>query len=380
MSTALPSLTELTEHPVVQAPMAGGASRPELAAAVSEAGGLGFLAAGYKTPEAMYEEIKQLRRLTDRAFGVNLFMPQPPTADPAAVEVYRDQLAGEAAWYEVELGDTDRSADDAYEAKLAILFDDPVPVVSFTFGCPSRRVLERFAQLGTYTVVTATSVAEAQAAQWSGAHAVSLQGIEAGGHQSTHRDDPQSDRSGGGFGLLALVAQVKEAVQLPIIAAGGLMRGGQIAAVLAAGAHAAQLGTAFLVCPESGAHTLHKQAMTDPLFSRTELTRAFSGRPARGLVNRFMREHGPYAPAAYPQVHYLTAGLRRAAAKAGDPQAMNLWAGQGHRLARELPAAQLVEVLAAELAVARDGLSADRGAAAPGMPGPAGPVDGGGPA
>ncbi|MDJ1130421.1 nitronate monooxygenase [Streptomyces iconiensis] len=355
MSTSLPTLSELTEHPVVQAPMAGGVSRPELAAAVSEAGGLGFLAAGYKTPEAMYEEIRQLRRLTGRAFGVNLFMPQPPTADPAAVEVYREQLAGEATWYETALGDTDGGTDDAYEAKLAILFDDPVPVVTFHFGCPSRRVLERFAKLGTYTMVTATSVAEAQTAQWAGAHAVCVQGVEAGGHQGTHRDDPPSEATG--LGLLSLVTQVKEAVQLPIVAAGGLMRGGQIAAVLAAGATAAQLGTAFLVTTESGANPVHKQAMTNPLFTRTELTRAFSGRPARGLVNRFMREHGPYAPSAYPQVHYLTAGLRKAAAKAGDPQGMALWAGQGHRLARELPAAQLVEVLAAELSVAREGMA-----------------------
>ncbi len=140
---------------------------------------------------------------------------------------------------------------------------------------------------------------------------------------------------------------------LPLVAAGGLMRGAQIAAVLAAGACAAQLGTAFLPCPESGAHPLHKSALTDPRFVRTELTRAFSGRPARGLVNRFIREHGPYAPAAYPQLHHLTSGLRKAAAAAGDPQAMNLWAGQGHRLARTLPAAELVALLAAELAAAR---------------------------
>lgn len=135
------------------------------------------------------------------------------------------------------------------------------------------------------------------------------------------------------------------------------MRGAQIAAVLAAGADAAQFGTAFLVCPESGAHALHKRAMTNPLFTRTELTRAFTGRPARGLVNRFMREHGPYAPPAYPEVHHLTSGLRKAAAKVGDPQGMALWAGQGHRMARELPAGQLVEVLADELEAARASLT-----------------------
>ncbi|NLU69141.1 nitronate monooxygenase [Streptomyces sp. HNM0574] len=357
-STPYSGLSALAEHPVVQAPMAGGASCPELAAVVSESGGLGFLAAGYKTPEAMYEEIKAVRRLTDRPFGVNLFMPQAPTADPSAVEVYREQLAGEAAWYETELGDTEGSLDDAYEAKLAILYDDPVPAVSFTFGLPEPGVLDRFRELGTYTVVTVTSVAEAESAQFVGADAVCVQGVEAGGHQGTHRNDPNTEGPGSGIGLLSLVTQVKEAVQLPIIAAGGLMRGGQIAAVLAAGADAAQLGTAFLVCPESKANALHKRAMTDPLYTRTELTRAFSGRPARGLVNRFLREHGPYAPVAYPQVHYLTSGLRKAAAKAGDPQAMALWAGQGHRLARELPAGQLMEVLVAELAVARKTMSA----------------------
>lgn len=361
MSPALIPLSELVEHPIVQAPMAGGASNPALAAAVSEAGGLGSLAAGYKTPEAMYEEIRQLRRLTGRPFGVNLFLPQPPVADPAAVEVYREQLAAEATWYATELGDTDRGTDDAYQAKVAVLLDDPVPLVSFTFGCPSRRVLRGFAEAGTLTVVTVTSVEEALTAQDMGAAAVCVQGVEAGGHQSTHHDDPQLDGTASGAGLLPLIAQVSEAVRLPVIAAGGLMRGGQIAAVLAAGASAAQLGTAFLACPESGAHAEHKRALTDPLFARTELTRAFSGRPARGLVNRFVREHGRYAPAAYPQVHYLTAGLRKAAAKAGDPQGMALWAGQGHRLARTLPAAQLVEVLHAELSAARTALGGVRG-------------------
>lgn len=348
------ALTDLCRYPIVQAPMAGGASSPQLVAAVCEAGALGFLAAGYKTADGMYEEIKQLRGLTSRPFGVNLFMPQPSHADPASVEVYRHQLAGEADWYDTPLGDSDNCSDDGYEAKLAILIDDPVPVVSFTFGCPTRPVLDAFAKAGTFTVVTVTTPEEAQIAQWTGADAVCVQGIEAGGHQGTHRDDPKND--GGGIGLLSLVAQVRETVQLPIVAAGGVMRGSQIAAVLALGADAAQLGTAFLVCPESGANALHKQAMTNPLFVRTELTRAFSGRPARGLVNRFMREHGPYAPAAYPQVHHITSGLRKAAAKAGDAQGMALWAGQGHRMAREMPAGQLVEVLAAETDAARAAL------------------------
>ncbi|MFI8187566.1 nitronate monooxygenase [Streptomyces sp. NPDC085946] len=363
------ALTDLFPHPIVQAPMAGGVSVPRLAAAVSEAGGLGFLAAGYKTADGMYQEIKQLRSLTGRPFGVNLFLPQPEhpagtgstgAADAApscaaAVDVYAHQLSGEAAWYGTELGDPESGRDDGFEAKLAVLLDNPVPVVSFHFGAPSREVVDSLHRAGTFVLVTATTAEEARAVERAGADAVIAQGVEAGGHQGTHRDVPETD--GTGLGLLSLVAQVREAVGIPVVAAGGIMRGCQIAAVLAAGASAAQLGTAFLATHESGAHALHKRALTNPLFVRTELTRAFSGRPARGLVNRFLREHGPYAPAAYPEVHHLTAPLRKAAAEAGDAQGMALWAGQGHRMARELPAGQLVEVLAGELAAARTALS-----------------------
>ncbi|SER78883.1 nitronate monooxygenase [Streptomyces sp. yr375] len=349
------ALTDLFPHPIVQAPMAGGVSVPQLAAAVAEAGGLGFLAAGYKTADGLYQEIKQLRSLTSRPFGVNLFMPQPEHAETGAVEVYAHQLAGEAAWYETELGDPESGRDDGYDAKLAVLLDNPVPVVSFHFGVPSPEVLESLRRAGTFTLATVTTADEALAVQRAGADAVIVQGVEAGGHQGTHRDNPENDHSG--IGLLALIAQVRTCVNLPIVAAGGLMRGSQIAAVLAAGASAAQLGTAFLATRESGAHAVHKQALTNPLFVRTELTRAFSGRPARGLVNRFLHEHGPYAPAAYPEVHHLTAPLRKAAAKAGDVQGMALWAGQGHRLARDLPAGRLVEVLVSELAEAWTALS-----------------------
>jgi nitronate monooxygenase len=350
--------------------MAGGASCPRLAAAVSEAGGLGFLAGGYKTADGMYHEIKQLRQLTTRPFGVNIFVPEPGPGAAAgagssaawpAVGVYRDQLAGEASWYETELGDPDGDRDDGYDAKLAVLFDDPVPVVSFTFGCPSPEVLKAFAHAGTLTIVTVTSPEEARAAEEAGADALCVQGVEAGGHQGTHHDQPEHDHAG--LGLLALLPQVRESVRLPILAAGGLMRGTQIAAAIAAGADAGQLGTAFLVTPESGAHSLHKEAITSPIFARTELTRAFTGRPARALVNRFMREHGRYAPAGYPQVHFLTKPLRRAAAEAGDPQGMALWAGQGHRMARPLPAGRLVEVLAAELDDARNAAWAPPGRA-----------------
>lgn len=365
------ALTDLLPHPIVQAPMAGGVSVPQLAAAVSEAGGLGFLAAGYKTADGMYQEIKQLRSLTQRPFGVNLFMPQPEhpgastgstgaagaaPSNAAAVDVYAHQLAGEAAWYETELGDRDSGRDDGYDAKLAVLLDNPVPVVSFHFGVPGADVLESLRRAGTFTLATATTPDEALAVERAGADAVIAQGVEAGGHQGTHRDNPEAECAG--LGVLTLVSQIRETVTIPVVAAGGIMRGSQIAAVLAVGATAAQLGTAFLATHESGANAVHKQALTNPLFTRTELTRAFTGRPARGLVNRFLREHGPYAPAAYPEVHHLTAPLRKKAAASGDAQGMALWAGQGHRQARELPAGRLVEVLAVELEAASTALSA----------------------
>ncbi|MFC7911481.1 nitronate monooxygenase [Streptomyces nigra] len=365
------ALTDLLPHPIVQAPMAGGVSVPQLAAAVSEAGGLGFLAAGYKTADGMYQEIKQLRSLTQRPFGVNLFMPQPEhpgastgstgaagaaPSNAAAVDVYAHQLAGEAAWYETELGDRDSGRDDGYDAKLAVLLDNPVPVVSFHFGVPGADALESLRRAGTFTLATATTPDEALAVERAGADAVIAQGVEAGGHQGTHRDNPEAECAG--LGVLTLVSQIRETVTIPVVAAGGIMRGSQIAAVLAAGATAAQLGTAFLATHESGANAVHKQALTNPLFTRTELTRAFTGRPARSLVNRFLREHGPYAPAAYPEVHHLTAPLRKKAAASGDAQGMALWAGQGHRQARELPAGRLVEVLAAELEAASTALSA----------------------
>ncbi|MEU6541053.1 nitronate monooxygenase [Streptomyces sp. NPDC047000] len=349
------ALTDLCPLPIVQAPMAGGVSVPQLAAAVSEAGGLGFLAAGYKTADGMYQDIKQIRGLTAQPFGVNVFLPHRAYGESGAVEIYANQLAGEAAWYDTELGDPDSGRDDGYDAKLAVLLDNPVPVVSFHFGVPHPDVLESLRRARTFTLVTATTPEEARAVEQAGADAVIAQGMEAGGHQGTHRDNPETDCAG--IALLPLVAQIREIVDIPVVAAGGIMRGSQIAAVLAAGASAAQLGTAFLATPESGAHALHKQALTNPLYTRTELTRAFSGRPARGLVNRFVREHGRYAPAAYPDVHHLTAPLRKAAAKAGDPQGMALWAGQGHRMAREMPAGRLVEVLATELADALTALT-----------------------
>ncbi|KDE48732.1 nitronate monooxygenase [Geobacillus sp. CAMR5420] len=331
--------------PIIQAPMAGGVSTPKLAAAVSNAGGLGFLAGGYKTAEAMRKEIHKLRTLTDRPFGVNVFVPGDKTVDEKALERYRAVLESEAERLGASVGEP-KWDDDDWEAKFDVLLEERVPVVSFTFGCPDKEVIAALQKAGSFVIVTVTAVEEAEMAAEAGANALCVQGEEAGGHRASFGNDPEQDEA---LELFPLLARVRAAVRIPLVAAGGIMDGRGIAAALKAGASVVQLGTAFLRCPESGAHPLHKQALADPRFVETAVTRAFTGRPARGLVNRFMAEYRALAPAAYPHVHHMTKPLRAASAKAGDPEGMSLWAGTGYRLARELPAAELVEELKREL-------------------------------
>ena len=331
--------------PIIQAPMAGGVSTPELAAAVSNAGGLGFLAGGYQTAERMRTEIHKLRTLTDRPFGVNVFVPGETTVDEETLSRYRAVLATEAERLGATVGEP-KWDDDDWEAKLDVLLKERVPVVSFTFGCPETAVITALQKAGAFVIVTVTSVEEAQIAAEAGANALCVQGAEAGGHRASFRNDPEKDEV---LTLFPLLADVHASVRLPLVAAGGIMDGYGIAAALQAGASAVQLGTAFLRCPESGAHPLHKQALVDPRFTETAVTRAFTGRPARGLANRFMAEYSDLAPAAYPQVHHMTKPMRAAAAKVGDRERMSLWAGEGYRMARELPAGELVRELKREL-------------------------------
>ncbi len=329
------SLTDLLPGPVVVAPMAGGPSTAELVIAAARAGALGFLAAGYKTAEAMTAEIAAVRAATGEPFGVNVFVPGTPANDPAELRRYLDSLsadgtAGDASW-----------DDDHFDAKLAALLAGPPPVVSFTFGCPPPEVVTALQHGGATVIITVTSPDEALAAAAAGADAVCSQGFEAGAHRGTFVND---DAPGRDLGLLSLIGQVSGVTSLPQIAAGGIVGPRQVSAVLAAGAVAAQCGTAFLRCPESGAHPLYKAALADPRYAATALTRAFSGRPARGLVNQFIRDHAD-APAAYPEINNATRPLRAAAAARGDQEGMSLYAGQGYRSAIEQPAGEIIERL-----------------------------------
>jgi nitronate monooxygenase len=339
--------------PIVQAPLAGGASTPALTAAVVEAGGFGFVAGGYRTPDALRDDVAAVRALTPEPFGVNLFVPGAP-ADPAAYEAYVAGLADEARRHDVSLGEP-RFEDDAWEAKLALLEADPVAVVSFTFGCPAAEVVQRLRTAGSEVWVTVTDPDEASQAAAAGADALVAQGTEAGGHRASFVDS-----DGGDYGLLALLQLLPSHTDVPLIASGGISTGRAVAAVLCAGARAAQVGTAFMRCPEAGTSPAHRQALA--AAAPTRLTRAFTGRQARGIVNRFLREHSPDAPVAYPEIHHVTAPLRAAGRAAGDAEVLNLWAGQTHELAAELPAAEVVATMAAQaaeaLAAATRGLGA----------------------
>jgi nitronate monooxygenase len=338
-------LLDTLEHPIVQAPMGGGPSTPELAAAVAEAGGLGFLAAGYRPIAAVREDVATLRRLTRRPFGLNVFAPPGPAGDPAALARYAAELRDEAARQGVVPG-APRHDDDGYEAKLALAVEERVPVVSFTFGCPAREVMARLRAAGAEVWATVTTPAEAAIATQAGADVLVAQGVEAGGHRASFDDDHPGE-----VGLLPLLQLVRTATALPVVATGGIATGHGVAAVLAAGAAAAQLGTAFMLVPEAGTSPAHREALA---WDRpTRLTRAFTGRTARGIENRFMREHEAGAPRAYPEVHHLTAPLRAAARERGDAEGFHLWAGQAHRLAEPLPAGELVRRLARAARAAR---------------------------
>jgi nitronate monooxygenase len=330
------------EQPIVQAPMGGGPSTPELAAAVGEAGGLGFLAAGYRSVEAVRAELAELRALSRRPFGINLFAPPAAPGDPAELARYAERLRGDAERRGVALGEP-RHDDDGWEDKLALCVAERVPLVSFTFGCPDAAVLQRLRAAGCETWVTVTTGEEAAVAARAGADGLVVQGFEAGGHRGSF--DPSSP---GELGLLALLRLVSAGTDLPLVATGGIADRAGVEAVLAAGASAAQLGTAFMLTPEAGTAEAHRRALRGD--APTVLTRAFTGRPARGIENRFIREHERAAPLGYPEVHHLTAPLRAAARAASDPDGLNLWAGQAYRLTRELPAAQLVRELSGQAA------------------------------
>jgi nitronate monooxygenase len=327
--------------PVIVAPMAGGPSTPELAAAGTNAGGLGFLAAGYLSADALAERITAARGLTSGPLGVNLFVPQPSAALAQAIHRYAQQLEGESERYAVRLGEP-RFDDDQWAAKLEVVMDLKPEVVSFTFGLPSADECARMRDVGITTVSTVTTLAEAQMAVAVGVDAVAVQGPAAGGHRGTL--DPVATPPT--QPLAQLLRATTVGLDVPVIAAGGLMTAVDVADVMAYGAVAAQLGTAFLLADEAGSSPVHRAALQDPQFTETAVTRCFSGRYARGLRNRFITEHDADAPFGYPEIHYMTSPVRAAAVRAGDPHGTNVWAGTGFQKAKAASVADIMSALA----------------------------------
>ena len=332
------------QHPIIQAPLAGGGDTPALVAAVGEAGALGFIGAAYLTPAQIAETARAVRDLTRRPFGISLFAPQPVVASPPDPRPALERVAPFFAELGLPAPAAPPPVSDAFEAQLEAALDSGAAAFSFTFGVLPEAAVTAIKARDTFLLGTATTVEEAVTLERAGVDAVVLQGSEAGGHRGTFSGDFQAAM----IGLVALVPQVADAVRVPVVASGGIMDGRGIAAALALGAAAVQMGTAFLTCDEAGIPEAYKQAILDAHEDVTRLTRAFSGRPARGIVNRFITEVDDASVLPFPLQNTLTRPLRAAAAKAGRAEFLSLWAGQGVRLARRQAAAELVARLGKE--------------------------------
>ncbi len=325
--------------PVLAAPMAGGPTTPELVGAAARVGSLGFLAGGYRSVDELAGQMAAVRAM-GVPFGVNLFAPNPLPVDAAAYRGYARAMAAEARRYGVELPAGLIEDDDLWAEKVDLLQRDPVPVVSFTFGIAPAEIVAGLRRAGTVVVQTVTSATEALLAEGA-ADLLAVQSAQAGGHFGTmtpRRPTPP-------LPLTDLVSSVRAVVPRPVIAAGGLGTAADVHRVLAVGAAAAMVGTALLRTDEAGTSATHRAALAERTRD-TIVTRSFTGRPARGLRNEFIDDHDADAPLGYPALHHLTSPLRRAAAAAGDPERVHLWAGTGYRHATEESAAVALSRLA----------------------------------
>lgn len=340
METALTQKLNI-QYPIIQAPMAGGPTIPELIAAVSNAGGLGSLGAGYLTPEQIRDAIKEIRKRTDRPFGVNLFVPEQTEVSEDIIEEMNNYLNETRNELGISLHSSTPYLKESFNEQVQVLLEENVPVFSFTFGIPSQNVIQEMKQRGIVVIGTATTVEEGIRLEAAGVDAIVAQGSEAGGHRGAFLGNANDAL----IGTMALLPQLVDHVAIPVIAAGGIMDGRGLVASLALGASAVQMGTAFLVSFESGAHAAYKEKILTSSEDSTEITYAYSGKAARGIRNDFINKMRLYPGTipAYPIQNTLTRDIRQAAAKANNPEYMSLWAGQGVRLAKELTASDIVK-------------------------------------
>ena len=333
--------------PVVLAPMGGGPSTPELVAAVSNAGGLGSLAAAYSNAERIQQDIAAIRKLTSRPFAVNLFSPQAQLPLNDGVNAVTEFLRPYHERLGLKAPELPQKPIEDFDEQLDAVAKAAPPIVSFTFGLLPSKASERLKAQGTYLMGTATTVEEARQLEQAGVDAVIAQGSEAGAHRGTFAVPAEEAL----IGTVALIPQVVDAVRVPVIASGGIMDGRGLVAALALGASAVQMGTAFLACKEAGTNAAYREALKRERDSPTTLTRAFSGRMARGLSNEFIEkwnaagvDHLPY-----PWQNAITQPMRRTAASAGQAGLLSLWAGQGLGMLRETTTEQLMKELQQEM-------------------------------
>ncbi len=340
------TLFGFAEHPVIQAPMAG-VQAGALAAAAAEAGALGSLPTAVLTPEAMRSELEGLRKRARRPINVNFFVHVAVEADAAREAAWRELLGPYYTEFGIDpakipVGAARSPFSDAYADALETFKPE---VVSFHFGLPTPKLLARVKGWGSKVLSSATTVAEAQWLEANGVDAVIAQGLEAGGHRGIFLSDDLTTQ----VGTFALLPQIVQAVRVPVIAAGGIADARGVRAALALGASAVQVGTAFLLCPEATTGAMHRTALKSEGARHTALTNVFTGRPARGIVNRLMRELGPLHPVApaFPHAAAALAPLRARAEAEGRDDFTSLWCGQNAAGCREVPAAQVIESLLA---------------------------------
>lgn len=336
------------EYPIIQAGMAGGPTTVDLVVSVAEAGGLGTLGAAYMTPVEIRKAIKEIKKRTDKPFAVNLFCADMKDSVDGVHES-QQVLDGMRKELGIARSDHDVKTNDHFEQQFQVLIEEKVPVISTAFGVlPSEKmIVAKHHNIKTTTMVT--TVNEARLAEQSGADIIIAQGSDAGGHRSTF--DIDAHPNGANIGTFSLVPQVVDTVTVPVVAAGGIMDGRGLVAALALGAEGVQMGTAFLTALESGAHPVYKEALLSSTEESTVITKAFSGRPARGIKNKFVEyfEASGVLPAVFPTQNTLTNDIRKEAARRNNPEFMSLWAGQATRLLRsDLGAGRLIRSIVME--------------------------------
>ncbi|MCI2255301.1 nitronate monooxygenase [Domibacillus sp. PGB-M46] len=325
------------QYPIIQAPMAGGITTSKLVAEVSNTGGLGMIGAGYMTPVQTREQIRETKQLTPNPFGVNLFVPNEFHVTEDQVQSANELLHPVCA--QLNIGPADHpdipefsSIFESFMEQISVIIEEKVPVCSFTFGIPSKEVIAELKQHNIILIGTATTVREAIENEKLGMDMVVVQGSEAGGHRGNFIDGHQESL----VGLMSLIPQAVDHVNIPVIAAGGIMDGRGLMASLCLGAQGVQMGTAFLTCVESGAHKVHKEAILNAAEDQMTFTRAFSGKWARGIKNKFildMQEHELLVP-DFPVQNQLTQMIRKTSSAQNNQDFMSIWSGQSPRLAK----------------------------------------------